>query len=184
VIPSAPSTRHTKGRSRTPRAQTFDPRRLAIDSTANLSSFRTRQYDPSTGSWLQEDHAGLAGGVNLYQYNGNDPNSFGDPFGVCPTSVGGNGATSSYSDCPKGTKGYDMVGRLGSPSVDPVAVFSGALVEVAGDVAAGLVEDFVGGVSPRLRHQHRSTGTLPGVDEVRTYQIERPTYPLTNSKRT
>jgi RHS repeat-associated protein len=68
----------------TTRAQTFDPRRLATDTNTAMSSFRTRQYDPNTGSWLQEDHAGLAGGVNLYEYNGNDPNSFRDPVGVDP----------------------------------------------------------------------------------------------------
>ncbi len=66
----------------TQRAQTFDPRRLATDTTSAISSFRTRQYDPATGSWLQEDHAGLAGGTNLYEYNGNDPNSFRDPVGL------------------------------------------------------------------------------------------------------
>ncbi len=70
----------------TQRAQTFDPRRLATDTTSAISSFRTRQYDPATGSWLQEDHAGLAGGTNLYEYNGNDPNSFRDPVGTCPDS--------------------------------------------------------------------------------------------------
>ncbi len=68
----------------TQRAQTFDPRRLATDTTSAISSFRTRQYDPATGSWLQEDHAGLAGGTNLYEYNGNDPNSFRDPVGLQP----------------------------------------------------------------------------------------------------
>jgi RHS repeat-associated protein len=67
----------------TSHAQTFDPQRLSSDSGA-ISSFRTRQYDPGTGTWLQEDHAGLAGGVNLYEYNGNDPNSFRDPTGTCP----------------------------------------------------------------------------------------------------
>jgi hypothetical protein len=72
--------------------------------------------------------------VNLYQYNGNDPNSFSDPFGLCPKEVGGDGNTASYSDCPKGTKGYDMVGRLGSPSVDPIGVAAagiGGLIEGA-----------------------------------------------------
>jgi RHS repeat-associated protein len=68
----------------TARAQTFDAQRwTSTGHGAVLSSFRTRQYDPQTGSWLQEDHAGLAGGVNLYQFNGNDPNSNRDPFGTC-----------------------------------------------------------------------------------------------------
>ena len=79
--PYAPGTWVTSGL--TTRAQTFDPRRWTTDSgNLALSTFRTRQYDPATGSWLQEDHAGVAGGINLYQYNRNDPNSFGDPFGL------------------------------------------------------------------------------------------------------
>jgi RHS repeat-associated protein len=73
------------GSGTTTRAQTFNPRRWATPGQADtISTFRTRQYDPATGVWLQEDPIGLAGGVNLYQYNGNDPNSFGDPFGTCP----------------------------------------------------------------------------------------------------
>jgi RHS repeat-associated protein len=80
--PYAPGTWVTSGL--TTRAQTFDPRRWTTDSgNLALSTFRTRQYDPGTGSWLQEDHAGVAGGINLYQYNRNDPNTFGDPFGTC-----------------------------------------------------------------------------------------------------
>jgi hypothetical protein len=66
-------------------AQTFNPRRQSTPGPIDtISTFRTRQYDPATGVWLQEDPIGIAGGVNLYQYNGNDPNSYSDPFGTCP----------------------------------------------------------------------------------------------------
>jgi RHS repeat-associated protein len=68
-------------------SRTFNPRRWATPGGIDtISTFRSRQYDPATGRWLQEDPIGVAGGVNLYQYNGNDPNSFGDPFGLidCP----------------------------------------------------------------------------------------------------
>jgi RHS repeat-associated protein len=87
--------------------QTFNPRRWATPGQADtISTFRTRQYDPGTGVWLQEDPIGIAGGVNLYQYNGNDPNSFGDPFGTCPKDAGGDDKTDLYSDCPVGSSGY------------------------------------------------------------------------------
>jgi hypothetical protein len=69
----------------TAHAQSFDPRRQSSPTPfAPISTFRNRQYDPSTGRWLQEDPIGLSGGANLYQYNGNDPNSFSDPFGLAP----------------------------------------------------------------------------------------------------
>ena len=68
----------------TSRAQTFDPRRQTTPQTFNkVQQFRHRAYDPQTGRWLQEDPIGLSGGVNLYQYNRNDPNTFSDPFGLC-----------------------------------------------------------------------------------------------------
>jgi RHS repeat-associated protein len=67
----------------TSHAQSFNPRRWATPGGIDtISTFRSRQYDPGTGKWLQEDPMGVAGGVNLYGYNGNDPNSFGDPFGL------------------------------------------------------------------------------------------------------
>lgn len=41
-------------------------------------------YDPQTGRFLTQDPIGLAGGVNLYSYAGNNPIAFSDPFGLCP----------------------------------------------------------------------------------------------------
>jgi RHS repeat-associated protein len=45
---------------------------------------RNRWYDPQTGRFLSQDPIGLAGGVNLYAYAGNNPASYSDPFGLCP----------------------------------------------------------------------------------------------------
>ena len=47
------------------------------------SFFRNRIYDQNTGRWNQEDPIGVAGGVNLYQFNGNNPAAYTDPFGLC-----------------------------------------------------------------------------------------------------
>ena len=45
---------------------------------------RNRWYDPQTGRFLSQDPIGLAGGVNLYAYAGNNPVAYSDPFGLCP----------------------------------------------------------------------------------------------------
>ncbi len=52
-----------------------------------ISFFRNRWYDHYSGRWTQEDPVGLAGGVNLYQYAGNNPAVWTDPFGLCPIEM-------------------------------------------------------------------------------------------------
>jgi len=51
---------------------------------------RNRYYDPKTGRFNSEDPIGLAGGINLYAYAGNNPVMFADPFGLDPCLVKGN----------------------------------------------------------------------------------------------
>jgi RHS repeat-associated protein len=48
-----------------------------------VSYFRNRVYDQQTGRWTQEDPIGVAGGLNMYQFNGNNPVLYSDPFGLC-----------------------------------------------------------------------------------------------------
>jgi RHS repeat-associated protein len=59
---------------------------------------RNRWYDPQTGRFLTQDPIGLAGGVNLYAYAGNNPIAFADPFGLLPAEGccdGGDGQDNS-----------------------------------------------------------------------------------------
>ena len=53
------------------------------NQTGGFVYLRNRWYDPKTGRFLTQDPIGLAGGVNLYAYAGNDPVSLSDPFGLC-----------------------------------------------------------------------------------------------------
>jgi RHS repeat-associated protein len=53
------------------------------NATGGFVYLRNRWYDPKTGRFLTQDPIGLAGGVNLYSYAGNNPVSFDDPFGLC-----------------------------------------------------------------------------------------------------
>ena len=45
----------------------------------------------------------MAGGLNLYQFNGNNPVAYTDPFGLCPYT--GKKRTEDVGDCPKSTLG-------------------------------------------------------------------------------
>ena len=65
-------------------SSTFKAERLSGPAAPGLSFFRNRIYDQQTGRWTQEDPIGVAGGVNLYQFNGNNPVAYTDPWGLCP----------------------------------------------------------------------------------------------------
>ncbi len=63
-------------------SNTFANARANSASVPSLSFYRNRYYDQYSGRWSQEDPAGAAGSVNLYQYAGNNPVTFTDPFGM------------------------------------------------------------------------------------------------------
>ena len=60
------------------------------DST-KLYYMRNRWYDPETGRFMTEDPLGLAGGMNLYVFAGNDHVNSSDPYGLCDDPRSGNG---------------------------------------------------------------------------------------------
>lgn len=68
-------------------ATSFGVQRLPSTSQPGLAFFRNRFYDQQTGRWTQEDPIGVAGGVNLYGFVGNNPVMFSDPFGLCPEVI-------------------------------------------------------------------------------------------------
>ncbi|MGH7927351.1 MAG: RHS repeat-associated core domain-containing protein, partial [Candidatus Binatia bacterium] len=52
------------------------------DQESGLYYMRARYYDPAIGRFLSEDPIGIAGGLNLYAYSGNDPVNNRDPSGL------------------------------------------------------------------------------------------------------
>jgi RHS repeat-associated protein len=64
------------------RATTFDNQRATSGTAPDISFYRNRYYDQKTGRWTQEDPIGIAGGVNLYLFAGNNPATYTDPFGL------------------------------------------------------------------------------------------------------
>lgn len=68
----------------TSNADTYKPSRMGMPTLPQISFFRNRVYDQRTGRWTQEDPLGIAGGLNLFQYNGGNPVAYSDPFGLSP----------------------------------------------------------------------------------------------------
>src|SRR5690606_20073120 len=66
----------------------------APNTSGGYVYLRNRGYDPGTGRFLSQDPVGLAGGVNLYAYAGNDPVTFSDPFGLDPCE-----SSSAWTEC-------------------------------------------------------------------------------------
>ena len=101
----------------------FGAERMSKPGMPGLSFFRNRVYDQATGRWTQEDPIGIAGGLNLYQFNGNNPVNFTDPFGLDPC------------DPPDSLKCKD---RIEPTMLDPTALLAPA--KLAGGLAVGLAK--------------------------------------------
>jgi RHS repeat-associated protein len=80
-----------------------------------LYFFRSRYYSPTLQRFISEDPIGLAGGINLYGYAGNNPISFSDPFGLKPHNPGDDPDSNPHNPAPG-----DPFGRkLHNPGDDP-----------------------------------------------------------------
>jgi RHS repeat-associated protein len=125
-------------------AHSFNADRMSGADVPGLSFYRNRAYDQTTGRWTQEDPIGVAGGLNLYQFNGNNPVAYTDPFGLEACKLYGNCTQSdggSYGLVDPNTKGgLEPVDPIGTAIFLTVAPEARAL-GVAGEAAAGIVKN-------------------------------------------
>jgi RHS repeat-associated protein len=107
------------------------------NQTGGFTYLRNRWYDPQSGRFLTQDPIGLAGGVNLYAYAGNNPVSFSDPFGLCQKCVSNDddgGGSCDYdedgSEAPSEIAAHNSVhatSALGQAAWDALGIFNTAL---------------------------------------------------------
>lgn len=82
------------------------------DSATGLLYFRARWYDSEQGRFLSEDPAGLAAGLNLYAYAGNNPIFYNDPFGLSIGSFFDGLAVGVFEGIASAIVGYFVLGAL------------------------------------------------------------------------
>jgi RHS repeat-associated protein len=124
-------------------SMSFDAERKPSTTVPGLSFFRNRIYDQTTGRWTQEDPIGLAGGHNLYQFNGNNPVSYTDPFGLskCPPNCGTIHAVGALAFGTLGAVQGAVLGIPGGPGGVVVGAAIGGGSGIVAGVAAGNVAE-------------------------------------------
>jgi RHS repeat-associated protein len=100
-----------------------------------------RDYDPSTGRYIQSDPIGLAAGdLNLYRYVFNNPVNSVDPYGL-DTLLLGVGGSLAFRGGVEGSAGIAV--NVDNPASPAIGGFTSAAVagglNVSGDVFVGII---------------------------------------------
>jgi RHS repeat-associated protein len=134
----------------------------SYDAESGLNYNYFRDYDPTTGRYIESDPLGLRGGISTYSYGRGSPLRFSDPYGLWTLSFGGTisfsfgafnislsggfvvdghgnfGTVSTFGGLPGiATPGASAGPTLGWSNADTINDLSGPFKSATGGVAAG-----------------------------------------------
>ena len=98
-----------------------------------------RDYDPTTGRYIEADPIGLEGGLNIYQYALSNPLSFIDPTGLDITISFNGSAAAGAGHVGIGVNSPNTVGQRPQAGQNPVAIAIGQ--DVPGQISPDPIPD-------------------------------------------
>jgi RHS repeat-associated protein len=88
------------------------------DGETGLNYNGARDYDPTSGRYIESDPIGLGGGINTYVYAGNNPVNFVDPFGASKNAAADSAnLASAFLNTPVPEYDWDTGERVGTTTV-------------------------------------------------------------------
>jgi RHS repeat-associated protein len=112
----------------------------AYSAATGLYQFRARWYSPELGRWLSPDPIGLEGGLNLYEFCGNDPVNFRDPSGLWGVGFGDTLIGSGNPWLAFNNDSWEDLGRGAAAGIDGMIPFFDPLTGTYAD-DCGKVDD-------------------------------------------
>jgi RHS repeat-associated protein len=147
-----------------------------------------RYYDPHVGRFISKDPIGLAGGINMYSYVGNNPINYIDPLGLWwefnfGGAIGGiDISTTVYNSA------YGMI-PYSSPAINVTPTFIGFGIQIAygeGDHPSCSEDDvFINyGLGSYLGYSHNINGTVESINIGPSIGLPGPSTSIKNFGKT
>ncbi|QGM46566.1 RHS repeat-associated core domain-containing protein [Methylocystis heyeri] len=136
------------------------------DGETGLNYNGARDYDPTSGRYIESDPIGLGGGVNTYVYAGNNPVSLIDPFGTSADGPGFvSGVQSAFGDMfssPQHYFGTTVPNAVGG-ILNACGAFCDPGVQMSiGDVPGAAVFGILGNFAKATGTAERMAGLIDG----------------------